>query len=598
MSSYLLKYIIESEFSTEHLAEVAWTSSFFTASLHRFRWSGLSGEPLQEGELEVIKSIIVDDAAFNRDDNLGIVNAFFIVHVRKTSLGNDALFAIPVIIEVNRAGCIATMYNSDLLGMFHFQNGVDALIQIATSNPQFWKKLSPAMLNNLISNDNISIQLLDPGFRACILEWNATSESEIDMKFLGGSDTTNIVMRVNLLAKPGSDIILKFYPRLQFNTARFMNGRLFSGNYESFACMIACCDYRQEFIQELFDIIGQGNEYANIIAEVEKMEMQANVFYPFIHFFKFINGTGDGGTPFWNSAIGLFDESGSNPSPDAIHDLANKLGKTTARFHQALGTRKDDPGQVMAQRTKMVARIEDQLEMARAFIMQDDDITRLPKSFFQAREWLLQMMDVVTISEKLIPQEDQFTANLRQYIHQDLHMGQFIFMDDEQEFIVLDLEGDPQLPWRDRIDVYHVEKDIASLVRSLSYIKIAALKSTIENILHVDVGNDSIFSLLYPLLFLMEHDPIRESGIVLPTTGQAIIDRLPIMIETLNSWEATTRGMIIESYQDFRELDPNLLDFYTLQRILNEISYEIKFRPRNYFIPLIGLVELLDQHRG
>ena len=163
---------------------------------------------------------------------------------------------------------------------------------------------------------------------------------------------------------------------------------------------------------------------------------------------------------------------------------------------------------------------------------------------------------------------------------------------------MLDLEGDPQLPWKERIDLYHVEKDVASLVRSLSYIKIAALKKSIEDTLHLDFNNDATFSLVYPLLFLCHHEPIAAPALLLQDAEPEIVDRLTSMVDTLNDWETKMKGTIIASYQETHTLDPGLLQFYTLQRILNEISYEIMFRPRNFFIPLIGLIELLHQDLG
>lgn len=598
MTSHFLEFFIESDFTIDHVTEMSWTTNFFTRCLHQFRWSGLSGVELEEGELRVINSIVVNDTSINMDDHSGILESFIIVQVCKPSMETTAMFAIPVLVEINRADTFSVPAEIDLLGVFHFQNEVVSTVQISTRNPQFWKDACQLMLSNDYSNKDLEMTFLDPVFQAIISNGVILGESDLEVSFLGDNDTTNIVMRFKIESSPDLDFILKFYPRIQFNTARFLNDMLSSSDFGSFARIMAACDYQREFVHEIFNITGQESFYEDVVAGIVQLNKEASIFYPFIHIFKFIHGNSDGGAPFWNSAIGLFNEMDSDANVDTILELAKKLGISVAKFHGALGSRTDNPAFIKSQRSKMIAKIKDQLRVACTFLKENNEITGLPDLFSSARSWLIRMMDFTLISKQLIPPENQFTEAPRQYIHQDLHMGQFIFMEQEQEFIVLDLEGDPQIPWYERVDLYHVEKDIASLVRSLSYIKIAALKNVFENIFHLEVSNETVFSFLHPLLFLLEHDSINVLEILFPIADQAFLDRLSGIIEALNNWEAKMGAMIVASYQEFHQLNPQLLHFYTLQRILNEISYEIKFRPGNFFIPLIGIIELLHQNRG
>src|SRR5271157_4334 len=597
MASLVLEFFSESDFTIDQITEMSWTTNFFTGCLHQFRWSGLSGVELKDGELQVINSIVVNEISMNLDDHSGVLEAFIIVQVCKSSMETSAMFAIPVIVEINRADIFAIPSEIDLLGVFHFQNDVVSTVQISTRNLSFWKDVCRFMLSNDYSNKDLDMTFLDPAFQAAISSGETLGKNDYDVSFLGDSNTTNIVMRFKIESAPDLDFIVKFYPRIQFNTARFLND-LLSSSFESFARIMAACDYQQEFMRKLFNITNQESFYEDVVAGTAQLHKEASNFYPFVHIFKFIPGNSDGGAPFWNSAIRLFNETGDDTGMDAVLELARKLGNSVAKFHAILGSREDDLDLVKSQRSKMIVKIKDQLSVACTFLKENNELVELSRSFSSARSWLIRLMDFTSISKQLIPPENHFTEAPRQYIHQDLHMGQFIFVEQDQEFVVLDLEGDPQIPWYERVDLYHVEKDIASLVRSLSYIKIAALKSTIETLFNMDASNDANFSLLYPLLFLPEHDSIRAPEIVFSIPDPVILDRLPRMIEALNSWETKVREAIIESYQGFHDLDPWLLRFYTLQRILNEISYEIKFRPRNFFIPLIGLVELLQRDHG
>ena len=59
----------------------------------------------------------------------------------------------------------------------------------------------------------------------------------------------------------------------------------------------------------------------------------------------------------------------------------------------------------------------------------------------------------------------------------------------------------------------------------------------------------------------------------------------------LNAWENYIRTLIIknESWNDI------LIHVFTLERILNEMNYELRYRPENVLIPILGLQEFTSQ---
>jgi hypothetical protein len=598
MASQILEFFDDIDFTVDQFSDMSWSTDFFTACLHHFRWSGLSGLQLGAGELKVISTIIIDGLPAQLEDPKGMIEAFIFVEACRPSMETTAMFAIPVVVEINQGDFLPAPIDGTFQGVVHFTNGIVVVIKVATKEPLFWKHVGQRMLGNNFFDKNVTLTFLDPAFHAAMSNEDILTENDVEIKFLGGSDTTNIVMLFSIGQSPDLAVIVKFYPRIQFNTARFLNDKLSAGKFESCAQILATCDYNDDFLQVLFESADLGRLHDDVVAEAARLSSEASTFYPFMHFFKFIHGDSDGGAPFWKSAIGLFDEADNDVANDAILDLAKKLGISVMQFHAALSSRNDDPGKAALQRSRMIAKIEDQLRIACTFLKDNDEISKLTGDFAGTWSWLSGLMDFTRVSNQVIPRETRFIESPRQYIHQDLHMGQFIFNDLTQEFIVLDLEGDPQIPWEERIDLYHVEKDMASLVRSLSYIKIAALKHVLVNTLNVNIDEDAPISFLYPLFFLMAHEQIPVAEILGLPMDHALHKIIRDTIETLNTWETRMRAAIMESYQEFHELDPQLFRFYTFQRILNEISYEIKFRPRNYFIPCVGLVEILLQDSG
>ena len=166
-----------------------------------------------------------------------------------------------------------------------------------------------------------------------------------------------------------------------------------------------------------------------------------------------------------------------------------------------------------------------------------------------------------------------------QPIHQDLHMEQVLYDigNDKYEFYFTDFEGDPQLSPEGKKKKLPVEKDVASFLRSLNYIKYNTLIGYINEKIAKKVDKESPEKILHDLLFLDEK--IGRN----PT--------LDIIIRVLDIWEKKLKEIIL------RELDLNaaLLDFFTIERTLQEINYEILYRPDKIIVPLLGLKEILEK---
>jgi len=164
-----------------------------------------------------------------------------------------------------------------------------------------------------------------------------------------------------------------------------------------------------------------------------------------------------------------------------------------------------------------------------------------------------------------------------QPIHQDLHMEQVLYdiVNDRYEFYFTDFEGDPQLSPEGKKKKLPVEKDMASFLRSLSYIKYNTLLGYINEKVTKSESEESPEKILHDLLLLNQQ--------------RGKIQIIEILLRVLNIWENKLTEIIL------RDLESNLAlqDFFTIERTLQEINYEILYRPDKIIVPLLGLKEML-----
>nr|MDO8087817.1 hypothetical protein [Candidatus Sigynarchaeum springense] len=533
-------------------------------------------------------SIIGFVPAFHSSGN--DTSGFAIATVRKGDPNSPSLFAIPMGIkaepsaEPEPSGAVAMGAN------FQFKNGILASARILINEVAFWKKLGRVLLGQSVHQKDLLIDMLDPGFASGIKSIGALRDDGIDLAFLGGGDTTNIVIKFRIPSSPGLDFVLKFYPRIAFNTARFLNDMLASAKFHKFARLVAACDYTMETVQRFFHDSMSGAYFDQVALSCAALNLLVNHFFPFIHFIQFIPGNGDGGMPFWNSAINRV-QNGAKPPGNDITDIASKLGNTVAEFHHALqekAVRFSENG--VSQYQMLIKKMMSQFNTIRAHLIEYQKA--LPNDYSEMISRFIQMLESQEIVKKKNLDEIEYQKVDRQYIHQDLHMGQLMFIDALKEFYILDLEGDPQLPWNERLESSPVERDIASLLRSLSYIKIAALRNRIEDEFKDVAKNIPRFTEVYPLLFL------TPSGLVdrlYSRLDASMRDAIGKLVKALNTWERYLQRIITDAYTKERPISQKILLFFTLHRILNEISYEIKFRPMNFFIPCVSLLELVEK---
>ena len=175
--------------------------------------------------------------------------------------------------------------------------------------------------------------------------------------------------------------------------------------------------------------------------------------------------------------------------------------------------------------------------------------------------------DVLAARELLLARVDAMRSvddsGLRIRVHGDYHLGQVLRV--EEDFVILDFEGDPSRPLPDRRARQSPLRDVASMLRSFSYAAYAALFA---------------FTLHAPNEF-----------------------------EPLEPWAETWRQWVTRAFlRGYREaIGPSpllpgatametLLAAFTIEKALHELRYELTNRPEWLRIPLRGIRKLIDGH--
>ena len=142
-------------------------------------------------------------------------------------------------------------------------------------------------------------------------------------------------------------------------------------------------------------------------------------------------------------------------------------------------------------------------------------------------------------------------------IHGDYHLGQVLVT--RNDFIIIDFEGEPGHSLEQRRAKHSPLRDVAGMMRSLSYVQQSALRSVAHN--------DAEAARLAPLA---------------------------------RSWEMEARGAFLSAYDlsarqaaAYESLQPGqgLLGLFELEKALYELRYEIGNRPTWVGIPLQGILD-------
>jgi maltose alpha-D-glucosyltransferase/alpha-amylase len=242
-------------------------------------------------------------------------------------------------------------------------------------------------------------------------------------------------------------------------------------------------------------------------------------------------------------------------------ESAAKLGRRTAELHLALASDTEDPE--FQPEPLAVSDVESLLvgfrqEAGRVLDLLKGSLPSLPDDLIDQAGRVLGRRRQILESFRL-PNGPRALGH-RMRIHGDYHLGQVLQV--KTDYVIIDFEGEPARPMSDRQAKASPLKDVAGMIRSLSY---AAYSSLIA----FTTRRPEDWDCLEPWALLWE----RSMG-----------------AEFLRAYVQTTCGapFLPPADEDLRRL----LEVYVLEKALYELSYELDNRPAWVRIPLIGILSL------
>jgi maltose alpha-D-glucosyltransferase/alpha-amylase len=242
-------------------------------------------------------------------------------------------------------------------------------------------------------------------------------------------------------------------------------------------------------------------------------------------------------------------------------DSAITLGRRTAEMHLALASAineaafapesitADDLKQLFDDLRQRGSRVFDVLKERVPFL--PDDAVEIAAGVLSRRSRLLDYFDVRRL--------DSFRG-CKIRVHGDYHLGQVLRV--KTDFVILDFEGEPARPLRERRAKQYALKDVAGMLRSFSYAVYSTLISYTSR-------HPESFASLEPWARLWERCVAREF---------------------LRAYRETAREapFLPSNAADFREM----LQVFLIDKALYEVLYELNARPAWIRIPLMGIMSV------
>ena len=265
-------------------------------------------------------------------------------------------------------------------------------------------------------------------------------------------------------------------------------------------------------------------------------------------------------------------EASRNDPPAAFLEMTGDflqairtLGRRTAEFHLALSQNTDNRNFKPEKASRSFIELLSEAisrEIGETLTQLSSKITDLPPAVRKNADLvLLEGPDLLGRIHSMPEIGENLGTLIR--IHGDYHLGQVLRTRDD-DFILLDLEGEPLRPLAERRHRNSALKDVAGMIRSFHY---AAHTSLLE-----------------------ENNPVRDGRSLEPWR---------------KGWHEWTSAVFLKAYFDtaagapfLPAVDPDfILEIFLLEKVFYELRYELNNRPDWVHIPLAGIVDIIDRQK-
>lgn len=249
-------------------------------------------------------------------------------------------------------------------------------------------------------------------------------------------------------------------------------------------------------------------------------------------------------------------------------DRARLLGRRTGEMHLALASAGSDLPDMVSE--PLTAEYREEIYQAakklldRQFAELTNKLGELSESQRQEAQNVLDQRDRVENRLKAIREQDILVDLTR--IHADYHLGQVLCTEDD--FYIIDFEGEPLLSIPERRRKRPPFKDVAGMVRSFHYAAQGQL--------------------------LLNYNYSNEDREALTVWGEHWFRHVRHLF--LSAYLKTTEGASF--IPDTLAQREDLLDFFVLEKAIYEVAYELNSRPDWLAIPLRGVLFALIDNQG
>jgi maltose alpha-D-glucosyltransferase/alpha-amylase len=241
-------------------------------------------------------------------------------------------------------------------------------------------------------------------------------------------------------------------------------------------------------------------------------------------------------------------------------EAAATLGRRTGEMHLALASGAEEAFTPMTPTTADLEAMRDQLttHATNAFDALKSNLSRLPDDTVESAALALSRRGALL--GKFRGLAEVKSAGQWTRIHGDYHLGQVLRS--KGDFVILDFEGEPARPLKERRAKYSPLKDVAGMLRSFSYAAFVALTRYTS----------------------------RRPEDYAQLESWARLWETSVSGEFLRAYCEVARGsqIVPAVSEDFRIV----LDIYMLDKALYELVYELNNRPAWIRIPLHGILSL------
>jgi maltose alpha-D-glucosyltransferase/alpha-amylase len=255
------------------------------------------------------------------------------------------------------------------------------------------------------------------------------------------------------------------------------------------------------------------------------------------------------------------------PVPSDVHEVigsalltAGVLGRRTAEMHLALASQPDEPAfspEPLLESDLMSLSERLKKEVRQTLATLQEQFESLPEDVRGLGEEVLKSRSMILEIVARQPEPDERMVKIR--IHGDYQLGQLLWR--ENDFMILDFEGEIGRSYEERRAKRSPLKDVAGMLRSFDYAADIALSN---------------FAKIHP-------DALEK------LKPWSIIWRSWMSAEFLKAYRSVASSLVpVDAGSAER-----LLDWLRLEKALGELRYELNYRPDWVRIPLLGIMHLI-----